>query len=71
MHELGHNLSLEHGGGDATNCKPNYLSIMNYLFQFSNFVSGRPLDYSRSALATLNKETLNEPDGITQVLHQV
>jgi hypothetical protein len=66
MHELGHNLSLEHGGGDATNCKPNYLSIMNYLFQFSNFVSGRPLDYSRSALATLNKETLNEPDGITQ-----
>ena len=27
MHELGHNLSLRHGGGDDTNYKPNYLSV--------------------------------------------
>jgi hypothetical protein len=66
IHELGHNLGLQHGGGDAINCKPNYLSVMNYLFQFSNLISGRPLDYSRSALATLNKTNLNEPDGISQ-----
>ncbi len=40
MHELGHNLGLCHGGpSDAvsgqcnTNYKPNYLSVMNYLFQ--------------------------------------
>jgi hypothetical protein len=32
MHELGHNLGLHHGGDDETNYKPNYLSIMNYLY---------------------------------------
>ena len=66
MHELGHNLALEHGGGDGTNCKTNYFSVMNYLFQLPNLVSSRPLDYSRSALTTLNKASLNEPNGITQ-----
>jgi hypothetical protein len=35
LHELGHNLSLGHGGGDGINWKPNYLSIMNYFWQFS------------------------------------
>ncbi len=30
MHEIGHNLGLRHGGGDNMNCKPNYVSIMNY-----------------------------------------
>jgi hypothetical protein len=29
MHELGHNLGLDHGGGDPKRGKPNYLSIMN------------------------------------------
>ncbi len=33
MHELGHNLGLQHGGADDWNNKPNYLSVMNYLFQ--------------------------------------
>ena len=34
MHELGHSLGLGHGGDDAEpNCKPNYFSVMNYLFQ--------------------------------------
>lgn len=34
MHEFGHNLGLGHGGDDLfTNYKPNYLSIMNYLYQ--------------------------------------
>jgi hypothetical protein len=32
MHELGHTLGLDHGGGDAVNFKPNYHSIMNYLW---------------------------------------
>jgi hypothetical protein len=32
LHELGHALSLGHGGGDALNHKPNYLSLMNYAF---------------------------------------
>ncbi|KAF0812200.1 hypothetical protein IGB42_03189 [Andreprevotia sp. IGB-42] len=33
MHELGHNLGLFHGGNDGINNKPNYVSVMNYLFQ--------------------------------------
>ncbi len=35
MHELGHNLGLEHGGNTPTNYKPNYISIMNYLYQMN------------------------------------
>lgn len=35
MHELGHALGLGHGGGDGSNCKPNYVSIMNYAYQFT------------------------------------
>src|SRR5262249_43614814 len=35
MHELGHNLSLRHGGFQELNYKPNYRSVMNYQFQFS------------------------------------
>ncbi|AXI03928.1 hypothetical protein [Aquirhabdus parva] len=36
MHEFGHSLSLMHGGDElAVNFKPNYLSIMNYLYQLS------------------------------------
>ncbi|GII59108.1 hypothetical protein Pth03_74970 [Planotetraspora thailandica] len=30
MHELGHNLGLHHGGNETHNCKPNYVSVMNY-----------------------------------------
>ncbi|QBC42393.1 hypothetical protein C1H71_01650 [Iodobacter fluviatilis] len=33
MHELGHNFGLEHGGNEANNYKPNYYSVMNYLYQ--------------------------------------
>lgn len=32
LHELGHSLTLGHGGGDERNYKPNYLSVMNYSF---------------------------------------
>jgi hypothetical protein len=34
LHELGHTLGLGHGGDSGVNYKPNYLSIMNYHFQF-------------------------------------
>jgi hypothetical protein len=33
MHEFGHNLSLRHGGFENTNHKPNYVSVMNYMYQ--------------------------------------
>jgi len=48
MHELGHNLNLQHGGGDGTNCKPNYVSVMNYDLQFGipqNAGSGQGQDF--------------------------
>ena len=35
MHEFGHNLGLGHGGDEDKNYKPNYLSVMNYLYQLS------------------------------------
>ena len=64
MHELGHNLNLRHGGKDDINFKPNYLSIMNYMFQFNYLYPNRPLDFSRTELSTLNEAALNEIDGV-------
>jgi hypothetical protein len=64
MHELGHNLGLRHGGGDNDNCKPNYISIMNYTFQFKKVVSTRVVDYSPQELLTLNEGALVEGLGI-------
>ena len=80
MHEMGHTLALHHGGADDYNCKPNYLSIMNYLYQFNGagwvwkvptipdlsirLRSNRPLDYSQPALPNLDKDALVEANGI-------
>jgi len=65
MHELGHNLNLRHGGVDNMQCKPNYPSIMNYMFQFDGqTVVGRPLDFARDPYNVLNEAALSEPDGI-------
>jgi hypothetical protein len=41
MHELGHNLGLRHGGFEDTNYKPNYWSVMNYLYQLAG-LDGNP-----------------------------
>lgn len=76
MHELGHTLGLDHGGGsllpaDARieNYKPNYLSVMNYAFQVSGIRTVGPIstlrfDFSRAQLPTLNENALNEGIGI-------
>lgn len=66
MHELGHNLGLDHGGSDGVNNKPNYLSVMNYLWQFSGISRGGVfvLDYSRVALALLTEAALDETKGL-------
>ncbi|HET9358830.1 MAG TPA: thrombospondin type 3 repeat-containing protein, partial [Vicinamibacterales bacterium] len=60
MHEFGHTLGLRHGGADHLNCKPNYLSVMNYSFQFRDLVVSRPLDYSFPQLPTLDETQLDE-----------
>jgi len=74
MHELGHNLGLLHGGPDTTdntelpfrveNCKPNYLSVMNYARQFEETTPGRDLDYSQLALLPLDENNLDEGAGV-------
>ena len=48
MHELGHTLNLRHGGFEDHNCKPNYLSVMNYDLQdgIPRRFGGSILDYS-------------------------
>ena len=73
MHELGHNLNLQHGGDTSCNWKPNYNSVMNYRFQFpgidvscnaigSNGESNT-LDYSRGIRISLDENSLNEAAG--------
>ena len=48
MHELGHTLNLRHGGDVNDNCKPNYVSVMNYDNQFgiNQTGGGTIIDYS-------------------------
>jgi len=74
MHELGHTLGLYHGGNQFANLKPNYYSVMNYLWQVPDSLYGphllpptnplyRPhglLDYSRERLPDLDEHNLNE-----------
>jgi len=66
LHEMGHTLKLRHGGFDNVNCKPNYLSVMNYAFQFPTPVEDRRFDFSRLALDDLDKNNLIDADGISQ-----
>jgi Nidogen-like/Metallo-peptidase family M12 len=41
MHELGHNLGLNHSGNvSSPNCSPNYVSVMNYSYQRGINVTG-------------------------------
>jgi hypothetical protein len=73
MHELGHNLALWHGGGENVNCKPNYLSVMNYSRQMTGYI-GAQLDYSDAVLPSLDENSLNEFLGVqgpggAQVVH--
>lgn len=48
MHEIGHTLNLLHGGAEDHNCKPNYVSVMNYTMQFGipRLWGGQILDYA-------------------------
>jgi probable HAF family extracellular repeat protein len=66
MHELGHVLGQRHGGGDHLHFKPNYHSVMNYLWQTPKpgYAGSWLLDYSDSIFNILDENNLAEPDGI-------
>lgn len=51
LHELGHNLGLRHGGASDCNYKPNYNSVMNYMF----------------ARFGVDADCDSDPDGITDL----
>jgi hypothetical protein len=90
MHELGHNLNLGHGGASTlaigsvnynTNCKPNYLSVMNYprqmpnaildaaswesLFNWKGTGTQTSLDYARATIPNLLEGTAPESTVMT------
>jgi hypothetical protein len=79
MHELGHTLTLTHGGtyytGNSSvptyglNCKPNFLSSMSYLFVIRGFadIPGGGIGYSGQTFGTvtpLDETKLDESNGI-------
>lgn len=67
MHELGHNLGLNEGGGDDILFKPNYVSVMNYGFgEFEEDGTGDLLipDFSREVMLPLDESNLDETIGI-------
>jgi hypothetical protein len=69
MHELGHNLSLKHGGANSINGKPNYPSVMNYVMSYRASWNTRfwRLDYSRADAGNftqLDEIALDEQAGI-------
>jgi hypothetical protein len=73
MHELGHNLGLNHGGPDALtsvnptiNCKPNYLSVMSYPRQYTNAFANNTLSYSDDPMSpsSLDLTNLGESAGL-------
>ena len=80
MHELGHSLGLTHGGLFRTalagggysfsfesNCKPNFQSVMNYLFQV-DLLDG-VLDYSEQDLNTLVESAASPANVLGNPIH--
>ena len=65
MHELGHVLGLHHGGNEDLLYKPNYLSVMNYLYSNDGLETDDRLDYSIYELPEIkNTRQLDEHKGI-------
>lgn len=75
FHELGHTLTLTHGGfyfdqagtyvpTVEPNCKPNYQSVMSYMFQVDLLGDG-VLDYSGQKLNSLSEIALSSTPGVT------
>ena len=69
IHELGHNLGLGHGGADEVNYKPNYMSVMNYLYTLDGIKKTdgtTSFGYSYRAITTLNEKVVMETKGLSK-----
>lgn len=70
---MGHSLGLQHGGGDPLNYKPNFFSVMNYLYQLDGIpllVPGkksttRTLCFGQYVCDDLDEQRLNETRGLS------
>jgi hypothetical protein len=79
FHEIGHTLGLTHGGlyydGAAgnyvptfeANCKPNYQSSMNYLFQLDGVGSSAAVAFSNQTLTTILDASLANVTQLTDL----
>jgi hypothetical protein len=78
FHEVGHTLGLSHGGlyydtaGNyvptfEANCKPNYQSSMNYLFQLDGVGPTQAVDFSNQTLTTLNESSAASITQLTEL----
>lgn len=69
-HELGHNLTLAHGGDGSCNNKPNYNSVMNYAYTWSGVdnncdaIGDGVADFSTGTHLPLDENALNENTGV-------
>jgi hypothetical protein len=79
FHEIGHTLGLSHGGlyyngGPGSyvptfdvNCKPNYQSSMNYLFQLDGVGPSSAVAYSNQTLETLSESSLSQVTSLLDI----
>jgi uncharacterized protein (DUF2345 family) len=78
FHEIGHTLGLTHGGlyydslpsyvpTFEANCKPNYQSSMNYLFQLDGVGSNAAVAFSNQTLTTIPDASLASVTQLTDL----
>ncbi|WP_163991000.1 hypothetical protein [Pyxidicoccus caerfyrddinensis] len=70
MHELGHNIGLQHGGNEGMNYKANYLSLMSYGYQLRGLTKDGTdgiLDYSRVRLAAASEASVSELNAFSPI----
>jgi hypothetical protein len=76
MHELGHNLNLQHAGWyRKPNCMPNYPSVMNYLYQTRGLTTSdgvEHIDYSYGLTTPLSETvSANSPGPLFPLFYKV